>query len=73
MSAGRVMGTATIMANPVTLPDLLAGLDYPVSREDVLRIAREQGADTDTLNMLQSLPAEEFTSTEQIRMILTNV
>jgi Protein of unknown function (DUF2795) len=61
------------MANPVRMPDLLAGLDYPVSKEDVLRIAQEQGADTDTLNMLQSLPAEEFASAEQIRMMLTNM
>lgn len=54
------------MANPVALVDLLAGLDYPVSRDDVIRLAQERGADTDTLNLLRSLPPEEFASAEQV-------
>ncbi|MEJ3749385.1 DUF2795 domain-containing protein [Actinomycetes bacterium KLBMP 9797] len=59
------------MANPVALVDLLAGLDYPISREDVIRLAQERGADTDTLHMLQSLPAQEFTSVQQISEALS--
>lgn len=54
------------MANPVALVDFLTGLDYPISREDVIRLAQERGADTDTLNALKSLPAQEFTSVRQI-------
>ncbi|ATO16667.1 DUF2795 domain-containing protein [Micromonospora sp. WMMA1998] len=42
------------------LQEFLAGLDYPVSREDLVRWAQENGASTETLQTLRTLPAEEF-------------
>ncbi|MEU1810130.1 DUF2795 domain-containing protein [Micromonospora sp. WMMD1076] len=47
------------------LREFLAGLDYPVSREDLVRWGQENGAGTEALQALRSLPAEEFhTATE---------
>ncbi|MFI6133392.1 DUF2795 domain-containing protein [Micromonospora sp. NPDC051141] len=40
--------------------EFVSGLDYPVSREDLVRWAQENGASTETLQMLRTLPAEEF-------------
>ncbi|WBB74735.1 DUF2795 domain-containing protein [Micromonospora sp. WMMD1128] len=42
------------------LQEFLAGLDYPVSREDLVRWGQENGASTEALQTLRTLPAEEF-------------
>ncbi|MFC0005959.1 DUF2795 domain-containing protein [Micromonospora siamensis] len=44
----------------VQLQEYLAGLDYPVSREDLVRWAQENGASTALLQVLMALPAEQF-------------
>ncbi|MFE9688201.1 DUF2795 domain-containing protein [Micromonospora sp. NPDC005806] len=44
----------------VQLQEFLAGLDYPVSREDLVRWWQENGGSTEMLQMLKALPAEEF-------------
>jgi hypothetical protein len=44
------------------LQEHLSRLDYPVSKEDLVRWAQEVGLDTATLHMLRSLPADEFRS-----------
>ncbi|MEV0000664.1 DUF2795 domain-containing protein [Micromonospora sp. NPDC050980] len=42
------------------LREFLTGLDYPVSREDLVRWGQENGASTEALQVLRTLPAEEF-------------
>ncbi|GHJ05977.1 hypothetical protein TPA0907_03440 [Micromonospora humidisoli] len=42
------------------LQEYLAGLDYPVSREDLIRWGQENGASTELLQMLRALPAGQF-------------
>lgn len=46
----------------VQLQEFLAGVDYPVSREDLVRWAQENGADTSLIQRLRSLPADRFDS-----------
>ncbi|MGI5145353.1 DUF2795 domain-containing protein [Plantactinospora sp. CA-294935] len=53
-------------ANAIQLQESLAGLDYPVSKEDLVRWAQETGVDTQTLKLLQSLPAEQFQTPAEI-------
>ncbi|MFJ5665367.1 DUF2795 domain-containing protein [Micromonospora chalcea] len=48
------------------LQEFLAGLDYPVSREDLVRWGQENGASTEALQALRSLPAEEFHSPTEL-------
>ncbi|MET8086933.1 DUF2795 domain-containing protein [Micromonospora sp. NPDC005197] len=50
----------------VQLQEYLAGLDYPVSREDLVRWGQENGASTALLQMLQALPAEQFESPAEL-------
>ncbi|MEV0943081.1 DUF2795 domain-containing protein [Micromonospora wenchangensis] len=42
------------------LQEYLAGLDYPVSREVLVRWGQENGAGTELLQMLRALPAGQF-------------
>ncbi|HEY3007387.1 MAG TPA: DUF2795 domain-containing protein [Micromonosporaceae bacterium] len=51
---------------PIRLQEYVGGLDYPVSREDLVRRAQEQGADQEVLHTLQSLPREEFNSPDDV-------
>ncbi|MDG4815186.1 MULTISPECIES: DUF2795 domain-containing protein [Micromonospora] len=50
----------------VELQEHLAGLDYPVSREDLVRWGQENGVGTEVLQMLRALPAEEFSSPAEL-------
>ncbi|MEQ4305775.1 DUF2795 domain-containing protein [Plantactinospora sp. B6F1] len=53
-------------ANAIQFQESLAGLDYPVSKEDLVRWAQETGVDTQTLRLLQSLPVEQFETPTEI-------
>ncbi|MET7877338.1 DUF2795 domain-containing protein [Micromonospora profundi] len=57
----------------VQLQEYLAGLDYPVSREDLFRWAQENGASTALLQMVQALPAEQFESPDELAAALTTL
>ncbi|MEU4642578.1 DUF2795 domain-containing protein [Micromonospora sp. NPDC047465] len=57
----------------VQLQEYLAGLDYPVSREDLVRWGQENGVSTETLQMLRSLPREEFDSPAELSEALNTL
>ena len=52
--------------NPIQLQKYLGGLDYPVSKEDLVRRAQENGADNEVLQTLRSLPADDFNSPNDV-------
>jgi hypothetical protein len=53
--------------NVAALETWLAGLDYPMSREDLVRGAQEQGFDTETLQALLSSPLAQAASADEVR------
>ncbi|QLQ37585.1 DUF2795 domain-containing protein [Micromonospora robiginosa] len=55
------------------LQEFLAGLDYPVSREDLVRWGQENGASTEALQALRTLPAEEFDTPAELGEALITV
>ncbi|MFC8616925.1 DUF2795 domain-containing protein [Micromonospora purpureochromogenes] len=55
------------------LQDYLAGLDYPVSREDLVRWGQENGASTELLQMLRALPAEQFNDPTELHEALATL
>ncbi|MEV0809053.1 DUF2795 domain-containing protein [Micromonospora sp. NPDC050200] len=55
------------------LQDYLAGLDYPVSREDLVRWGQENGASTELLQILRALPAEQFDDPAELRAALATL
>jgi Protein of unknown function (DUF2795) len=50
----------------VKLQEYVEGLDYPVSKEDLVRRAMESGVETEVLHLLQSLPADYFASPAEL-------
>ncbi|MFV2111978.1 DUF2795 domain-containing protein [Micromonospora sp. NBC_01740] len=57
----------------VQLQEYLAGLDYPVSREDLVRWGQENGVSTAMLQTLRALPAEEFDSPAELSEALNTL
>ncbi|MEH0844285.1 DUF2795 domain-containing protein [Micromonospora sp. CPCC 205711] len=57
----------------VQFQEYLAGLDYPVSREDLVRWGQENGASTEMLQMLRALPAEQFDSPADLNEALSTL
>ena len=47
-------------ANPIQIQKYLKGVDYPASRDDLVRNARENGADESICASLEQLPDEHF-------------
>jgi hypothetical protein len=54
----------TIMAkvNPIQVEKFLKGLDYPVSKPDLIKYAQQHGADANAMSVLQQLPNRTFES-----------
>jgi Protein of unknown function (DUF2795) len=54
----------------LTLQELLAETDYPATRDDLLRLARYEGADGQLILLLTSLPNRSFNGTWDVRSAL---
>lgn len=46
--------------NPIQLQKHLKGVDYPASKEDLIKHAQQQGADEDALSTLEQLADEQY-------------
>ena len=59
--------------NPLPLIEQLDGLDFPVSKDDLIRRAQELGAGTAVLQQLRGLPADRFDSPADAAQALTDL
>ncbi len=48
--------------NPIQVEKLLKGLDYPVSKQDLIKYAEQHGADENARQALNQLPDQTFES-----------
>lgn len=65
--AGRADGYPTDMAiNPIQLQKHLSGIDYPASKNELIKRAKQQGADDKAIKTLKSLPRDEFNSPNDV-------
>lgn len=46
--------------NPIELQKSLKGVDYPASKDDVVKAAEKNGADKEVMDALQSLKDQTF-------------
>ena len=46
--------------NPIQLQKHLKGVDYPASKEDLIKHAKQNGADEDALSALEQIPDEDY-------------
>ena len=44
----------------IQVQKFLGGMDYPASKEDIVRTATDAGADRDVLDALEGLPDREY-------------
>lgn len=58
--AGRKGGSVKV--NPVQVQKYLRGMDYPAGKNQILEKARQEGADSPVLDLLEKLPDQEYTS-----------
>lgn len=54
----------------IEILELVSGLDFPVSREDLVRLALERGAGNETMAKLHALPAIEFMTPDDLDQAL---
>lgn len=48
--------------NPIEIQQHLSGIDYPVTRDELVSSAQSQGADDSVLDALRALPEGEYDS-----------
>ncbi len=46
--------------NPVQVQKFLGGLDYPASKEDLMKRAEQEGADENVRSTLEQLPDQNY-------------
>lgn len=46
--------------NPIQVQKFLDGMDYPVSKDDLVKYAQGKGADENVLNTLRRLPEQDY-------------
>ncbi len=46
--------------NPIQLQKFLKGVDYPASKQDLLKHVEQQGANEDVRSTLEQLPDQQF-------------
>lgn len=46
--------------NPIQVQKFLGGIDYPASKDDILRSAQDSGADDEVLDALRGIPDREY-------------
>ncbi|HEY7418055.1 MAG TPA: DUF2795 domain-containing protein, partial [Ktedonobacteraceae bacterium] len=65
----------TIMAkvSPIQVEKYLKGLDYPVSKAELVKYAQQHGADESIMAALQKLPNKTFDSPTMVSKAISEV
>ncbi len=46
--------------NPIQVQKFLKGINYPVTKQDLLKTAKSNGADDRVMKLLEKLPSQEY-------------
>ena len=57
--------------NPIDVQKHLGGLDYPASKDDIVRKARDSGADDDLVQALEGLPDQSHDAPTDVSAALS--
>ena len=47
-------------ANPIQVQKFLSGMDYPASKDEIVKHAKSKGADENIMDTLEQLPEEDY-------------
>jgi len=59
--------------NPIQVQKFLKGIDYPVNKQDLVKHAKQQGADENVCSTLDRLPDEEFETPADVSKAIGNI
>lgn len=59
--------------NPVQIQKYLSGVDYPASKEDLIKRARDQGADDSVQQTLQQIPDQQYQTPADVSQAIGKV
>jgi hypothetical protein len=51
---------------PANVTQHLKGAHFPASKDDLLRLAKDNGAEGDVLEVLENLPGEQYASVAEV-------
>ncbi|MCK2218063.1 DUF2795 domain-containing protein [Actinomadura sp. ATCC 31491] len=57
--------------NPIQLQKHLSGVDYPASKDDLVKAAKDHGADQDIVKALESMPDREYDGPNAVSQAVT--
>jgi hypothetical protein len=62
------------MANisPVEVQETLSGVDYPADKQQLMDMARDNGADQEVLDALEGIPDQEYGSPTDVTSALSD-
>ena len=59
--------------NPIQVQKYLKGVDYPVSKQDLVKRAQEEGADQNLVRTLEQIPGDQFRSPKEISQAIGEI
>lgn len=59
--------------NPAQIQKFLGGMNYPASRDDLIKHAKSKGADDNMISTLNSLPDESYESAADVSKAIGKV
>lgn len=68
-----IMADQNLKVSPAQLQQYLSGVDYPASKDDLIQRAQDNGADQQVLDMLDSLPEQNYDSPTDVSRELGNM
>ncbi len=52
--------------SPANVATYLKGIDYPANKQDLLRHARQNGAEQDVVDVLERMPEQQYGNMEDV-------
>jgi hypothetical protein len=60
-------------ANPIQIQKHLKGVDYPVSKQDPIAHAKQQGADKNAISTLEEMPDQQYESPTDVTKAIGDI
>lgn len=59
-------GSRDNLVNPIQVQKFLHGVDYPASKQDLVKKAKSAGADDKVIKTLESMPVDNFNRVKDV-------
>jgi len=59
--------------NPIQVQKFLKGIDYPTSKQQLIKTAQEEGADDNVIQTLQEMSADQYNSPNDVAQAIGKI